>query len=76
MLHYHKIMQYVWLVVSALLLVITTFFGFQEGFDKWWMMYLFFLLTGMQYFRHKIQFKKMSPTKEENNANKQHAENL
>ena len=61
MLHYHKIMQYVWLVVGTSLLVVTTYFGFQEGFDKWWMMYLFVAITAIQHFRHKIQYKKMSP---------------
>jgi len=65
MLHYHKIMQYVWLVMSALVLIASTYMGFQEGFDKWWMMYLFLAATVLQYFRHKIQFKKMTPPEEE-----------
>ena len=66
MLHYHKIMQYVWLAMSALVIISSTIMGFQEGFDKWWMMYLFLFATVLQYFRHKIQYKKISPNKQDN----------
>lgn len=65
MLHYHKIMQYVWLAMSAIIIIVTTFFGFQDGFSKWWMMYLFLLATVLQFYRHKIQHRKMSPKKDE-----------
>jgi hypothetical protein len=60
-------MQYVWLVMSAIVLISSTYMGFQDGFDKWWMMYLFLFATSIQYFRHKMQYKKMAPPKPDDN---------
>lgn len=60
MRQYHYIMQIVWLISSAAIVISSTWMGFQEGFDKWWMMYLFLLATVLQYFRHKIQYKKIT----------------
>jgi hypothetical protein len=68
MLHYHKIMQYVWLAMSALVLIASTYMGFQDGFDKWWMMYLFLAATILQYFRHKFQLKKMGSQEEKKSS--------
>ncbi len=65
MLHYHKIMQYVWLVMSGFVIITTTYLCITDDFSSWWMMYLFLFATVLQYFRHKIQLKKMSPKQDE-----------
>jgi len=73
MLQYHYIMQIVWLVVSAGIIITSTWMGFQDGFNKWWMMYLFLLATLLQYYRHRVQYRKVSEarnaeTKDDGNA--------
>lgn len=56
-------MQYIWLAMSALVIISSTIMGFKDGFDKWWMMYLFLFATVIQYYRHKIQYRKMAAPK-------------
>jgi hypothetical protein len=65
MLQYHYIMQVVWLIVSAGIIIVSTWMGFQDGFNKWWMMYLFLLATLLQYYRHKVQHRKVSAAQKE-----------
>lgn len=60
MRHYHYIMQFVWLAVSAGIIIVSTWMGFQDGFNKWWMMYLFLLATVIQYYRHRVQYRKVN----------------
>ncbi len=60
MKNYHYIMQIVWIIVATATLIASTWMGFSEGFDKWWMMYLFVVITLVQYIRHKMQYKKLA----------------
>lgn len=64
---YHYIMQYVWLITSTGIIIASTYMGFQDGFNRWWMMYLFTVLTFIQYFRHRIQYRKLTNILEKNN---------
>lgn len=60
MRQYHAIMKIVWIVTSIGIVVASTWMGFKDGFDKWWMMYLFAVLTTVQYYRHRVQLRKLS----------------
>lgn len=64
MLQYHYIMQIVWLIVSTAVVIASTWMGFQDGFDKWWMMYLFGIVTLIQYYRHRVQHRKLTAMKQ------------
>ena len=59
MRQYHYIMQFVWLITSMGVLIASTWMGFQVGFEKWWMMYFFVIITLIQYYRHRLQLKKI-----------------
>jgi hypothetical protein len=68
MRQYHYIMQIVWLITSVGVLLTSTWMGFQDGFDKWWMMYFFVIITLIQYFRHRVQLKKIKSNDELKNS--------
>lgn len=69
MRQYHYIMQFVWLITSVAVLIASTWMGLQDGFDRWWMMYLFIALTIIQYFRHRVQYRKMTQFEQEKHNN-------
>jgi len=56
-------MQIVWLITSAAIIISSTWMGYLEGFDRWWMMYLFLLATLLQYYRHRMQYAKIIGSK-------------
>jgi len=58
-------MQYVWLTVTTFVLISTTWFGIKDGFERWWFMYLFLVLTAIQFFRHKVQLNKLNKIAEQ-----------
>lgn len=70
MLQYHYIMQFVWIITSIAVLISSTWMGFREGFDKWWMMYLFLLATLLQFWRHRAQYRKITAMREQKNEQK------
>lgn len=65
MRQYHYIMQIVWLITSVAILIISTWMAWQDGIDRWWMMYLFIVLTLIQYIRHRVQYRKMTQFEQE-----------
>jgi heme/copper-type cytochrome/quinol oxidase subunit 4 len=65
MRQYHYIMQIVWLITSVAILIISTWMAWQDGIDRWWMMYLFIVLTLIQCIRHRVQYRKMTQFEQE-----------
>jgi hypothetical protein len=56
---YNKVMLYFWLAASIVTAIIVTYNGFQEGFDRWAMYYLFSALSLLMYFVRKWMMKRM-----------------
>lgn len=67
--YYHFLMQFVWALLTLGVLVHSTYMGFRDGFGRWWYMYLFVIITLIQLFRHRIQYKKMSQVLAEEKEN-------
>ncbi len=56
---YNQIMRYFWLSASVIILIVTTFMSFKEGFNKWGYYYIFVLTTLGVYFLKTWMMKRM-----------------
>jgi hypothetical protein len=56
---YNAIMEKFWLVVAIALLILVTYLGIREGFDRWYPYYLFPALGFFAYFMRKFMRKRM-----------------
>ncbi|MGB0933242.1 MAG: hypothetical protein ACPGU5_03110 [Lishizhenia sp.] len=56
---YNKIMQFFWLVMGVLLVVVVTFLSIKEGFSKWAGYYFMAILCFLMYFVKKWMMKRM-----------------
>jgi hypothetical protein len=62
-------MQFVWALLTLAIIAHTTYMVFNDGFDRWWYMYLFIIITVIQLVRHRIQYKKITRALAEESAN-------
>lgn len=55
---YNKIMLKFWLFVGIFLVISTTYFGFQEGFQTWGFYYVFAGIAFLMYFMRRWMMKR------------------
>lgn len=56
---YNQVMLYFWLFAGAFGLIAVTYFGIQEGFDKWTYYYIFPGMAILMYFMRRYMMKRM-----------------
>ena len=56
---YNKIMQYFWLSMTIILLIVITVMAVREGFNKWAFYYIFAGLTLLVYLMRRFMMKRM-----------------
>lgn len=56
---YNKIMEWFWLSVSILILIVVTVMGIRDGFDRWVFYYAFALMAGLTYLMRRFMRRRM-----------------
>ena len=56
---YNKFMTNFWLVVTILIVVTVSYFGFTEGFQRWSYYYVFALITLLMFVVRRWMLKRM-----------------
>jgi hypothetical protein len=56
---YNKFMEWFWLGVSILIVIVVTFFGFTEGFDRWVFYYFLAALSMSTFLMRRWMRKRM-----------------
>ena len=56
---YNQIMLYFWLLVGTFALIAVTYFGINEGFDKWAYYYVFAVLAFLMFFMRRYMMRRM-----------------
>lgn len=56
---YNKIMQFFWLAVGLITIIVVTYFGFTEGFERWKGYYIFGIFAILLFFVRRYMMKRM-----------------
>lgn len=52
-------MRYFWLFASIIMFIGITYFGFKEGFDKWWYNYIFATIALFAFLLRTFMIRRM-----------------
>ena len=67
---YNKVMEIFWLSVGILIILVVTFMGFKEGFDRWYHYYFLCVFAFGTFLMRRFMRKRME--KHQNFLNQQH----
>ncbi len=52
-------MLYFWMTMGIVTTIAVTYFGFQEGFDRWYFYYLFAAIAFLMFFLRRMMMRRM-----------------